>query len=430
MINTLADLLIEVRDAERKIIDARGIKHRPTIGKMFEGLTQSLLNKAIFSGLGLKVINNSFIRIDQKTVSQEFDIMIIDGEGNPIPYTSGQFEVKIEQVIAVIQVKKTLNPQQLEEGYLNLKNVFDISDFDTTTTSQFEMFSDSYQAIAGESVIIRNKLRNQFSSVTHEALFHTLRWEAFLPVRILFSYDGYKTERGIRDAFYNFLTSHKSSAEIQVHGFSPLHFPNLIISGNSSIIKNNALPYVGSMIENCWPFYVSTFGNPMLQLIEILWTRISYRYGLDPAVFGEDLMLEGVNVFLTGNMVNVNGLRGWNFDYKNISHNRLSNITGDIDWKPTKLTNAQHHIIAYLCKNGSLLINKINTCLRNVGLSVEESVFVKELTETGLIYIKDYKAITLSTKRCQTVITKDGIFGADNKTDRLSRWIEKNYPKH
>jgi hypothetical protein len=254
MINTLADLLLGIRDAERKIVDARGIKHRPTIGKMYEGLTKSLLDKAMFNGLGLQIVKNSFIRITPSLVSQEYDIMIIEGQGNPIPYADGAVEVELENVLAIIQVKKTLNPQQLEEGYLNLRNVFDIADFEVMPDYQLDMFADCYQSIAKESISLNKRLRNVFQSVTHEAIFHILRWEAFLPIRILFSYDGYKTEQGIRDAFFNFLIPNRSSTSSKIAGFSPLHFPNLIINSNFSIIKNNGLPYVSPIIENRWPF--------------------------------------------------------------------------------------------------------------------------------------------------------------------------------
>ena len=433
VINTLADLLIEIRDAGRVIIDAQRFKHAPTIGAMYEGLTQEMLNETLLNGIGLKVIKNSFIRYGQGLRSKEFDIMVIEGEGTPITHTESQFEVEILQVIAIIQVKKTLNQRQLEEGFLNLRSIFDIVDeidFDVSTRYQFSMYSSAFRGITGESLVLKNKLRDQFSSVTHEGVFHAMKWEAILPARILLSYDGYKTEIGLREAFTKFISSKKTLGEIRTHGYSPLHFPNLIISGNTSIIKNNAVPYTMPMKDDQWTVYTSTFGNPMRHLIEVIWARMCHMYGLDPAIFGEDLTIKGVNNFLIAYVVNINGERGWNFHYQNVPKERLSKVSADRDWEPEKLTRAQFHVIGYLCENGNLPINKINTYLQDYNLSVEESSFIEEFKATGLVYIKDNKAIALATRRCQAVVTKDGAFCADNNTGRLSRWLKKNYPNN
>ncbi|WP_316795300.1 DUF6602 domain-containing protein [Pedobacter agri] len=430
-INTLADLLIEIRDAESKVIDERGIKHPPTIGAMYEGLTQRMLNETILDGLGLKVIRNSFIRYAPELVSKEFDIMIIEGEGNPIPYVEDIFEVGLQQVIAVIQVKKTLNPKQFEEGILNLRSIIetaDMLDVDISRKYQLDMYASAFRSIAGESLLLRDKLRNQFSSVTQEGVFWALKWEAILPARILLSYNGYKTEEGLRNVFSRYLKSQNGPSKTRVWGSSPLHLPNLIISRDSSIIKNNGLPYTLPMTQDQWMFYTSTFGNPMRHLIEVIWSRMCYRYGLDPEIFGEDLTVKGVNHFLSSNVVNIDGQRSWDYHYYDVPKHRLSKVSADRDWEPVKLNREQFYIIGYLCENGELPINKINTCLQDFSLSVEESSFIRELTATGLVYIKDFKAIALSTLRCQAIKTQDGVFCADNNTGRLSRWIKNKYP--
>ncbi len=431
VINTLADLLIEIRDAERAVIDGKGIKHTPTVGAMYEGLTQEMLNKTLFEDLKLKVVKNSFIGYGKGLRSKEFDVMIIEGEGIPIPFTESQFEVKIQQVIAIIQVKKTLSLKRLEEGFINLRSVFDIAneiDLDISTKYQFSMYSSAFRGITGESLVLKNKLRNQFSSLTQEGVFCAMKWEALLPARILLSYDGYKTEEGLREAFSKFLISKNNPEEIRVYGSSPIHFPNMIISGNSTIIKNNALPYTMPMKDDQWTVYTSTFGNPMRHLIEVIWARLCHMYGLDPIIFGEDLTIKGVNNFLSASTVNIEGQRAWSLQHYNVPKERLSKVSSDRDWEPIKLTKAQFHVIGYLCENGNLPISKINRYLQDYNLSVDERSFIEEFKATGLIYVKDHKAIGLATIQCQTVSTNDGVFCADNNTGRLTRWLAKNYP--
>ena len=251
-----------------------------------------------------------------------------------------------------------------------------------------------------------------------------------MPAKILLSYNGYKTESGLREAFSKFLSSKNTPGETMTLGSSPIHFPNLIISGNSTIIKNNALPYTMPMKDDQRTVYTSTFGNPMRHLIEVIWARMCHMYGLDPVIFGEDLTIKGVNKFLTANVVNIDGQRGWSLHHQSVPKERLSKVSADRDWEPVKLTREQFHVIGYLCENGNLPINKINSYLHEYNLNVNEGLFIKEFTATGLVYVKDHKAIALSTRRCQTVSTSDGAFCADNNTGRLSRWLKKHYPKH
>ena len=81
MINSVSDLLNEFIKAEVEVLNIQEIKHPTTIGSMFEGLTEHILNKSVFSELNLRVIKNSFI-IGCKT---EFDDPVKVLEAFPLP---------------------------------------------------------------------------------------------------------------------------------------------------------------------------------------------------------------------------------------------------------------------------------------------------------------------------------------------------------
>lgn len=83
MIETVSDLLEQIRDKGiQQIIEKDSdVKHRPTIGNIYEGLTKEMLNKAVFKGLGISVVLNSFIYNDSGAVSDEMDCMIVVGDG-------------------------------------------------------------------------------------------------------------------------------------------------------------------------------------------------------------------------------------------------------------------------------------------------------------------------------------------------------------
>lgn len=430
MIKTVADFLYKLQEQQEKIAEANGIEHRVTIGEMYENIAAGLLDKALFEGLDINIVSQSFIIDENKHRSNELDIIIIDGKGIPISFTD-RYDVKFEQVIAVIQVKKTLNIQQLEEGYLNLYSVYEIAP-EGMQDYQAKMFNDMYRSICRESAAVNGRLRRKFASGTAEGLYEILKWEAILPGRILFAFNGYQTEKGLRDSFFNFLVKKRSTPVEMIPGFGPINFPNLIVNDDFMLIKNNGAPYVAPLSGVDWNFYTSSRGNPFLALLEIIWTRLSYRYHLPSSIFGEDLQMEGSNAFLSANSVIVDGMRGWNYHYTGLREFTLAEHANDsLDWSPVQLTFEQFHILNYLCKYEFIKLHRIRRVL-SLG---EDEVFdvdslIQFLKNADLVYIYADKELRLLTQKCQTLIMPDGnYYAADNKTGRLTRWSEKNLGK-
>ncbi|MFD2872006.1 DUF6602 domain-containing protein [Mucilaginibacter ximonensis] len=429
MINTVADFLYQLQQEQEKVAEAQGITHRVTIGEMYERIAGNLLEKAIFTGYNINVISRSFIKDKDGKRSKELDLMIIEGEGEPIPLTD-RFDVKFEQVIAVIQIKKTLNLQQLEDGYMNLYSVYEIAP-EGVQQYQADMFNDAYRSICRQSTAVNGKIRKTFENSTAEGLYEILKWEAILPARILFAFNGFQTEKGLRDSFYNFLAKQRSTPQELIPGFGPLNFPNLIVNDEFILIKNNGLPFVAPLDGADWDFYTSARGNPYLALLEIVWTRLTYRYGLSSDIFGEDLQLAGVTRYLTANTVWVAGQRGWNYHYTHLRQATLGNADNThMDWSPVLLNFNQFHIINYLCAHTVLKLNKIRQVLgfpSDSEVNIDE--LIRSLLATGLVYISGQKHLRLLTDKCQTMIMPDGnYYAADNKTGRMTRWSLKFVP--
>lgn len=423
MIKNISDFLEKLRDAERKSFDSKNIKHRTTIGNAYEGITQTLLKKAIFDDLNINIITNSFIEKQNGEQSAEFDIIIIEGTGEYIPYTKEQYLVKFNQVIAVLQVKKRLNKAQLDESFHNLRNVYDVAEFDSFPTHSKRLFRDSYRQICNEDIIENGVLRTKFSDTTKEQIFHILKLESLMPARIIFAYEGFKTEYGMRESFIKMLSEYKSTSTEVKYGYGPLNFPDLILNGEFSFVKGNAMPYVSPLINGQWPFFLSSSEAPIIKLLEIIWTRLTYRYDINTDIFGEDLELEGLNMFLLGNIVNVSGIQGWQFESPKITKKTLTENTGNIGWEPVLLNSHQHDIISFLCYNGSIKLSS----LKNDDFENESAFnsFIDELCDTKLV-TKENGFLKLLTDQCQCVyIPNKGFYAADNKSGKLTRWIQK-----
>lgn len=422
MINTIAELLERIKEEEKRKIDLLNIKHRPTIGNTYEGLTEALLNKALFKDLNLNIVTNSFVKDQDGTRSDEMDIILIEGEGEPIPYTKEQFDVSFQQVIAIIQVKKRLTKNEISSSYENLKNIIDKADNGPMPSFAARLFRDSYRGICKEDVIQKGKERTIFESSTMEFMYHILKVESTLPARIVFGYEGYKSEYSLREGFVKFLADNKSDPESIKFGYGPLNFPNLIINGNFTLLKGDGMPYGSQIIDGQWAFYLSSSESPILKFLEIIWTQLSYRFELPVDIFGEDLVTEGTNLFLKANVVNVGGFRGWNYEYVALSKKTLEKNIGNKEWEPVELSIEANHVVSYLCKYNRIRVEQINQKLSSIGKEVNLEKFLESLIKTELVY-KNGNELRLLTDQCQIVyIPERGFFAADNKTGKLSRW--------
>lgn len=424
MIRTVEDLIKKLIDAGRKLIDGTGVNHRPSIGDMYEGLTKSVLEKAVFEGLNLNIVVSSFIQNKKSELSHEMDAMLIEGQARQLPFTE-KYIVTEDQVIAVFQVKKTLNKGLLSDAYFNLKNVYDICELENSPSYALRILRDSYKGVFKMGIHSSKPVTNYFQTTTAEHIWHCLRAEAYLPLRIVIGYRGYASEPGLRDSFKSFLEDNKLTP-----GFSPLHFPNLIISDQFCLLKGNGMPYVSSMDGSTWPFYNSSSNKPILHLLEFIWSRLSYRYELDPKIFGDDLEIESVNRFLSCNMVNIMGQRGWNYHYDEFPEEHFDQPMPSENWEPVRISIEQHHIIAYLCKYRFLKLTRINWCLEAIERKVDAEPFIKDLLNTGLVYIDSYKQLALLTDQCRCIAVPNiGFVAGDDKTGKLTRWVEKKMGK-
>src|ERR1700687_4623636 len=123
MIKTVASLLAAFSEAEVREIEKAGIKHAPTIGSMYEGLTSTLLHKAIPEGLGLQVVSG-FIDDGQGNLTDQIDCMLVKGTGISVPFTI-LFKWHIKDVIAVLEVKKNLFSSELADAHGDLRKVLE-----------------------------------------------------------------------------------------------------------------------------------------------------------------------------------------------------------------------------------------------------------------------------------------------------------------
>ena len=415
MINTVSDLLHQIILKEKQVLDRIEITHGPTIGDMYEGLAEDILNKALFRGLDIRVVSG-FVVNEKNELSNEVDCMIVEGEGEIIPYTD-KYKYKYSQVIAVLEIKKNLYKEEIMDAYNKMRKVYTLSENETIL---YKAFEDSFRGIVGKEVPEREELLNL--STTEQMVYHSLLVQQQLPIRIIFGFDGYKNEFTLRKGFLDYLNSNLGES-----GYSPVSFPDLIISGENSLIKNTGMPYVYPINEKEeWLIYGSTSINPINVLLEFIWTRLAYKYSISSDIFGDDLEIESVNPLLYAKPVKIKGeVKGWNFNAVNLTLKQLNNGPKFIDWSPTKLNDDEAVLMNILCAYSPLLLT--SKLVRDIPPKIRRNV-IRSLTEKRLINTNG-KYIYLLTKECKVMNHKGQWYAGEDNSGRLMRWVLKENSK-
>ncbi len=427
MIKTLSDFLEELKAKGTELIKKYEIVDHPVlIGDMYEGLTQDLLNRAVFDGFNLKIVGGK-IKNSKGDLSSEIDCMLVEGEGEKLPFTE-KFIYHFSQVIAVIEVKKSLYTNTLGDSYSNLKTVIDVSLEPEKDGDNYIIRSlrDAWKSMLQIELPRRSELH--LYTETEQYIYHTLLMEAYFPLRIVFGYFGFKTEYSLREAFANYLGD---KANFQpAKGFGAGSLPSLIICGKNSIIKNNGMPYAMPFMEEdfYWPILVTSRENPIHHLLEIFWTRLSYKFKISSSIFVDDFGYDPVHRYINCKLgKNDEGNPGWMYSYSPFSEKVLSESKNEkILWSPKFLTKKQFIIILQLCQHE--FINYTDNLefiesIKEDGTDLKE--FIKSLMDTGLVYDRNNE-IRLLTDECQTLILPDGRYCAgENKNGELSHWLDK-----
>ncbi len=272
------------------------------------------------------------------------------------------------------------------------------------------------------------------------ALYH----ESLLPIRIVMGYHGFASENSFREAFMKFL-----EGQIGYKGFGPTNFPNLMICGSYSLIKLNFMPY-GIRVsdrqsiykwfslfdidtidlpisgENMWPLYASYPENPILLLLELIWTRLEYSQNIQISEY--DLGMEIVRPLLLAKAIEKDNEIGWHYEYVPFFDKQLTRLPTLLNWKPFELNDDQSLLILYLIdtENSGLtgLEIKDPELLKLFGSNKDRlDEAIESITQIGLVILEDTR-LKLTTRHLKVaVLPSRKIFAGDDNEGMFTRWI-------
>jgi hypothetical protein len=297
---------LEERAAELvAMLEVENITHGPTIGNAFENLLQDQLGQFLPSGRQIKVVTRSFARGWSQSGppqnSGELDCMVVLGEGRrPTPYLRDEAVYSVDDVVAVVSVKKVLRPKDFLKLHDNLRSVVTLVPekmrFGTPLMDQV------FEKLTGHPA------PKHFEELPPDLLriYGHLMIEMNQPLRAVFGYSGYKTEKGLRSATETYV-----GALLGVKGNSPATLPNLILSPRAAVIKADGLPWISPLRpDGCWPLLVSNGElHPIRVLVTMLWTRLRSRGLVDAEPFAGETDSDSLSPLLGFRWQE--GLGGW-----------------------------------------------------------------------------------------------------------------------
>ncbi len=428
MIETASDFLEQFKKYALSRIEEedKDIKHSVAIGDNFEGLTAELLNKAIFKDLNLKMVERSFIYNDSDEISNELDCLLVVGDGQKMSFAN-RYKYHIKDVIAVFQVKKNLYANDIDDSLQNLRSVIEVSEPRSPEPFVGRLQRDAYKLLTSKE--LPDKERRERFTDRENIIYHYLMMEAFHPLRIVIGYYGYTSEYGLREGFVRKME--QIIKDGPVRGYSPGSFPSLFICGDNTIIKNNGMPMAIPLTDDEFYFHIltSSSGRPMYHLLELIWTRLSYKFEISSTIFGDDFDREATHPFLSCKEKKIDAENwGWEFMYHPFSRKQLSMPLVPIPWTPTEIDRDKYSILHVLTQVGTVNIKTDEQFLKFIiEKKLDADKIIKELVDARLVYIDEGK-MGILVDELVTVFSPGGkVFAGENKNGEMSNYFGKNF---
>jgi len=420
MVRTVAELLEQLRVREAEILAGQGLAHAPTIGAMYEGLTQDLLGRAIPPSLGLTVASG-FIHDSRGRMSKQLDCMVMCGEGDPIPHTSSRLTT-VDNVVAVVEVKKNLYSGDLRSGYENLASIRPLEA--EAVGRSVDLLKDAFQSITRRAFPEREGELESYSQEI-QLIYHTLRVELAYPLRVVFGYDGFASENSLRQSFADYLDDVSSAGPAR--GFGPARLPSLICCGQYVLLKANGMPFHAPLLsDGYWPIYSSSTCNPLEMVLECLWTRLVYEGRLPGAVFAGSSVQQTVNRFLDTRPERVGENWGWRYRYVGELPKDAGMVREAPPWEPAFVDETQFIAIGEMGHKGQIDLADADFVRFLQERGYTPDALTESLNRIGLAARIGDRLILL-TRECACAILPDGRLAAgENTAGQFSRWVEEH----
>lgn len=419
MIKNASELLTSFIAAERKKLESINMPHMPTLGSAYEAIANGGIESEFVlpPNLDLRVVSG-FI----EGLPNQIDGMLVRGEGTRYGLTD-QFIYPIDQILCVLEVKKTLNKADLVDGIQHLAAVQRLfqdrfpARLEGEEQFGFNLARESYEKITGRTGP-RSDAALDALPVPDRLLFGALARQLYAPVTVLLGFDGYGTEHGLRRAMQRIVDSNVGIDS----NMTPERLPSLITAGNFSLVKCTGRPYLARGPNDAWVLQASARHNVARILLEFLWTKISFFCDIGMP-FGPDLDHENLKELLLARGTSRNGLLGFDLGCVSYTEKKLQRSAVTV-WEPTKLSAAAISVAEFVgLRGGSLKLEQslANHIEQEHGVALDAAV--TELVGTST-FSKAEDSLRMVTGNALIASFDDGTGYLDLDAERLKAWCD------
>jgi hypothetical protein len=420
MIKNASEMLTAFIAAEREKVDSIDMPHMPTLGSAYEAIANAGIENSFVlpPNLDLRVVSG-FI----SGIPNQIDGMLVRGEGQRYGLTD-QYIYPIEQVLCVLEVKKTLNKADLVDGISHLAAVQRLfvqnfsARYEAGEHFEFDLARESFEKITGRAGP-RSSAGISALSPTEQLIFGILARQLYAPITVLLGFDGYSTERGLREAMLDIVESNAGPDS----NASPDILPSLITAGSFTLVKCTGRPYLACGAEDEWVVLASARHNVARILLEFLWTKISMFFNVRMP-FGLDMDHENLKELLLAKGVILDGKVSLHLRSASFSEKYLQRPAVTL-WQPAKLSSAA----VYLAESASFLggclqLNKSLGEYIKKNHCIELGQAITELVKTNVFSIND-DLLQVVSSRALIASFDDGTGYADLDGERLQSWCDE-----
>jgi hypothetical protein len=417
MITSFAEFLEKLQAKEVAILSDEQVNHGPTIGDMYEGLTRELLERAIPEALNLKLVDGFVVGTDGSYSNQTDAMLVMGDSGHKIPKTE-KWAWPIEDVLAVFEVKKNLYAAELADSISKMSRVSELQMKLLRSSKSHPNLGPSLQAFA--KTLGRSPFPDELDNLESQGgeILRIIAHEQLAPVRVVFGYEGYVDEPGLRAAFLDAIEAIRGGVA------GPGLLPNLIICRKNAIIKLTGHPYLVPIRDSGeWDLFGSTSKAPFELLLELIWTRLANQFRAQFPV-DDSLSVEAIAPLLTGKFIVQGQQRGWMYYAKSLAIKQLAERENS-EWSPLALSTEESALLQLFVLEGSLDLDNEKLVEAAEEAEVNLEAFAAKLVDARLFSWVSSRVARPICDTIRTVVTPDGQFWASDNSDLLSLWLSE-----
>ena len=424
MIENLSEILESFIEKEDSIYEEFEYDHNPTLGALYESLTGEIVNRVIPKQLNLNV-RGGFIYDDNGFKSGEIDKMLVQGDGKRLGLTD-KYQYHIKDVLVVFEVKKTLTKSDFIDAYNHVGAVskayrqYIQSDLDSDKID-IQIAAKLFAQITGHNEPVKySEIHNMQKEMA--VIFYTLVMSTLVPLTIIHGYAGYKTEAGLRRVFLDYLVENIE----EPNGFGVISFPNLVTSEKYSLVKTTGMPHFQALnADEYWPVLGSSRKNVVQEIIELVWTKISYKFDL-MMPWGDDMQSEVLAGLLFGKVHydKKKDESGWMYNSVEFKESELKKLIRTTEWEPEILNDKLKEVADWIFLFGEIDTDDgqvLDLCDNN---EAEKQALIEGLVQTR-IFSHDNNIMKIIGEAAYLQELEDDSVAISNDENRLINWCKK-----